>query len=74
MVKTKTTDFIIRYFVRLFNPIIAERWKDLRIEGKIERLLRDCFNVLYINEINFSSFSVMTLSLAYYFTEKAGFL
>ncbi len=70
MIKTKTDDFIVRYFfflfmsilynlwyfIRLFNPIIAERWKDLiedemRMEGKIERLLRDC--LMYYTSMKF---------------------
>lgn len=60
MIKTKTADFTTRYFfflfmciiynlwyfIKMFHPIIAERWKDfiedeLRREREIERLLKD---------------------------------
>ena len=70
MIKTKTEDFIARYFfflfmsliynlwyfIRVFYPVTAERWKDLiedgmRKERETEKLLRDC--LIYYTSMKF---------------------
>jgi len=45
----------------------------MREEKKIERLVRELFNVLCINEIFNCFFSVTALSFAHCFIEKIGF-